>query len=327
VSAGASYCQLNANNCVSDGTGNHGDNEACTINVLGAGKLTATDFNTESGYDYVTIGGTRYSGGTGPSNVAVAAGSTFTWRSDSSITSAGFTICWAPDAPRHQFVEDSYAATLALARRTAGMDFSYDFVPGAIGHTATFNGLQIASFQWVNKDEVDQTRVDAMEAALDTDKPTFVVNHEPAGNWNVPATSPPLDNLVMALPERSALFSGHTHISATRSIDVYGTRLEHTAPYPHAWGEIIFGAAKKQRERGMLLVDVSPTEGVLSVTPIDTKLLSRIWPDGTACGGVGDLTMCHRCKNGYKPDDRGSSLNWVTRSIFGANTIFVCGGY
>jgi len=98
VSAGASYCQVDANNCVSDGTGNHGDNEACTINVLGAGTLTATDFDTETGYDYVTIGGTRYSGGTGPSNVAVAAGSTFTWRSDSSITNAGFTICWTPEA-------------------------------------------------------------------------------------------------------------------------------------------------------------------------------------------------------------------------------------
>jgi len=101
VSAGASFCQVDANNCVSDGTGNHGDNEACTINVLGAGTLTATDFNTEPGYDYVTIGGTRYSGGTGPSDVAVAAGSTFTWRSDSSITRAGFTICWWQPPPAY----------------------------------------------------------------------------------------------------------------------------------------------------------------------------------------------------------------------------------
>ena len=94
VTAGSSFCQIDANGCATDGVGAHGNNEACTIRVGAAGTLTATQFDTETGYDYVTIGGIRYEGSTGPTGVAVAAGSTFTWRSDGSVTNAGWTICF-----------------------------------------------------------------------------------------------------------------------------------------------------------------------------------------------------------------------------------------
>ena len=94
VTSGANFCQIDANGCATDGEGAHGNGEACTISVTAAGFVTATQFDTESGYDYVAIGGTRYQGRAGPNGVAVAAGSFFTWRSDGSVTNAGWTICF-----------------------------------------------------------------------------------------------------------------------------------------------------------------------------------------------------------------------------------------
>ena len=94
VTAGASFCQIDANGCATDGAGEHGNDEVCTVQVNAAGYLTATEFETEPGYDYVTISGTRYSNRAGPSGVAAAADSTFTWRSDHSNTNAGWTICF-----------------------------------------------------------------------------------------------------------------------------------------------------------------------------------------------------------------------------------------
>jgi len=93
VTSGSSFCQIDANGCATDGAGDHGNNEACTIRVNVAGTLTAHQFDTESGYDHVTIGGRRYEGSTGPNGVAVAANSTFAWQSDVSITNSGWTIC------------------------------------------------------------------------------------------------------------------------------------------------------------------------------------------------------------------------------------------
>ena len=56
VTSGASFCTVDANDCVSDGAGQHGNREACTVEVLGAGTLDATEFDTESCCDHVTIG-------------------------------------------------------------------------------------------------------------------------------------------------------------------------------------------------------------------------------------------------------------------------------
>ena len=94
VTVGANFCQIDANGCATDGEGAHGNGEACTVRVAAAGFVTATQFDTESGYDWVNISGTRYQGRTGPNGVAVAAGSVFTWRSDGSVTNAGWTICF-----------------------------------------------------------------------------------------------------------------------------------------------------------------------------------------------------------------------------------------
>ena len=103
VTSGASYCSVDARGCATDGTGEHGNNEACTIRVGAAGTLTATQFDTESCCDQVTIGATRYNGSTGPYGVVVAAGSTFTWISDYSVTNAGWTICLTPNGNEFLF--------------------------------------------------------------------------------------------------------------------------------------------------------------------------------------------------------------------------------
>ena len=51
---------------------------------------TATYFQTEGYFDYVTIGGTRFStNGAGPQNVQLGAGKTMSWSTDSSVTRAG----------------------------------------------------------------------------------------------------------------------------------------------------------------------------------------------------------------------------------------------
>ena len=99
VLSGSAYCHVSTSSdgrsCVTDGDGNHGNNEACTVEVLQTGLLSATEFQTESGYDYLTIGGTRYQGTSGPSNLPVTAGTTFSWRSDYSVTYPGWTVCYA----------------------------------------------------------------------------------------------------------------------------------------------------------------------------------------------------------------------------------------
>ena len=55
--------------------------------------ITTIEFETEGGWDIITVGDTAYSGDTGPMNVEVAAGTLVTWSSDYDISGAGFTIC------------------------------------------------------------------------------------------------------------------------------------------------------------------------------------------------------------------------------------------
>ena len=80
-------CVGGANGCAC------GDNEQCTAVALTALTVTTQTFDTEAGFDSITIGGTVYSGSSGPSGVSMAAGATLTWLSDSSATAAGWTLC------------------------------------------------------------------------------------------------------------------------------------------------------------------------------------------------------------------------------------------
>ena len=73
---------------------NYGNSQSCTITPtsLAVGQfLSATAFNTESGFDKLIVNGATYDGTTGPSNVVL--GSAFTWSSDYSITSTGWEVC------------------------------------------------------------------------------------------------------------------------------------------------------------------------------------------------------------------------------------------
>ena len=76
---------------------NYDNNEYCTITPtsLAVGQLlSATNFTTESGYDFLTVNNVPYSGPIGPSGVLL--GSAFTWTSHSSANKVGWQVCAAP---------------------------------------------------------------------------------------------------------------------------------------------------------------------------------------------------------------------------------------
>ena len=91
---------------------NYGNSEACSITptALAIGRpLTATSFDTESGYDFLFIPShpsgtlTAFYGGGGPSNFILGPG-TIQWTTDSSVTYTGWRVCrypslWPPSPP------------------------------------------------------------------------------------------------------------------------------------------------------------------------------------------------------------------------------------
>jgi len=109
VESGHQYCHVSSDGaCVTDGSGNHGSNEACVVRATQALYATATEFNTESGYDHVTIAGTQYSGSTGPFNAVMSSTDALVWTSDFSGINAGWTIC-ASSTPTYWTVESGAA--------------------------------------------------------------------------------------------------------------------------------------------------------------------------------------------------------------------------
>ena len=73
---------------------NHNNNEYCGITVQSSGTLNVVAFHTERTWDRFRIRGSQnYHGTTGPNGVAVEAGDSMTWSSDSSVTTGGFKIC------------------------------------------------------------------------------------------------------------------------------------------------------------------------------------------------------------------------------------------
>jgi len=81
----------------------YGNDESCTIAVRADARLVVEAFNTESGYDVLTVDGNEFSGDSGPSDsqAVVRAGDVIGWASDGSVNDAGFSICSgeAPVAP------------------------------------------------------------------------------------------------------------------------------------------------------------------------------------------------------------------------------------
>ena len=69
--------------------------ERCTFTITQTGPLIVVSFETEVDYDKLFVGGTAYSGTSGPDGVQVSAGDQITWESDSATADSGFEICVA----------------------------------------------------------------------------------------------------------------------------------------------------------------------------------------------------------------------------------------
>ena len=107
VGAGAGLFTTVSGECtvVSDGTcfrspnypSNYDNNQRCTITVAAHEQvmLSVVAFDTESGYDYLTVNSVRYMGTSGPHGVSVAPGASITFYTDGSVTRSGFEICGA----------------------------------------------------------------------------------------------------------------------------------------------------------------------------------------------------------------------------------------
>jgi hypothetical protein len=80
--------------------GQYSDDESCKVTFAQRVLLQVHLFNTESGYDELTVdpstGGTVYSGTGGPDGVEASA---LSWASDGSAKRAGFKVCFTPPSP------------------------------------------------------------------------------------------------------------------------------------------------------------------------------------------------------------------------------------
>merc|ERR1719482_1659622 len=80
--------------------GNYGDSQNCQISVQRPTfVLDVRAFDTEAGFDVLTVDGVAYSGSAGPEGTLVTHGSTISWRSDVSIVRTGWRICNGDDVP------------------------------------------------------------------------------------------------------------------------------------------------------------------------------------------------------------------------------------
>jgi len=80
-------------NCVQSKNhpGFYGNNEECTIQLGGSISVTVEAFSTEARYDFLTMGGQRYSGSSGPSSGSYTG--SISWASDFSVTDSGWKLC------------------------------------------------------------------------------------------------------------------------------------------------------------------------------------------------------------------------------------------
>jgi len=72
---------------------NYGNNQACSIKLGGQVDITMQAFNTESRYDFLSMGGRSYSGTSGPPSGTYTG--TIDWASDYSVTRSGWKLCKA----------------------------------------------------------------------------------------------------------------------------------------------------------------------------------------------------------------------------------------
>ena len=114
----------------------YGDNEHCTIAVTSA--MTISDcpvFNTEAGYDILSIGGRQFSGTDCPANVEVSPENEITWVSDGSISPepTGDGVC------NGGTVTDLARLQSPLTGDTSGSGDNYEMSCGGSGNEAMFS--------------------------------------------------------------------------------------------------------------------------------------------------------------------------------------------
>jgi hypothetical protein len=79
---------------------NYGNDERCTAKVtLNEIQIDTVQFDTEQGYDFLSINGKQYSGITGPNQVSVPDNTVISWTSDYSNTGGGWEVCANLESP------------------------------------------------------------------------------------------------------------------------------------------------------------------------------------------------------------------------------------
>ena len=78
---------------MSDGTWDHEVYEYCKVKALRPLAATATEFDTEENYDFLTVAGTQYHGSEGPQGLPLDAGAELVWTTDGTEVRPGFTVC------------------------------------------------------------------------------------------------------------------------------------------------------------------------------------------------------------------------------------------
>ena len=77
----------------------YSNNEACTITNPPAVPISVTSFSVEAHsscvWDHLTVNGARYCGSNSPEGI-VPDGTSIEWRTDGSVTRAGWRLCFAP---------------------------------------------------------------------------------------------------------------------------------------------------------------------------------------------------------------------------------------
>jgi subtilisin family serine protease len=91
---------IDGSGCVEDGAscisslnhpGNYGNNQVCNIVLAGSVSISVSAFNTESGYDTLSMGGSSYSGTSAPPSGSYTG--VISWNSDYSVTRSGWKLC------------------------------------------------------------------------------------------------------------------------------------------------------------------------------------------------------------------------------------------
>jgi len=87
-------CEMSGN-CISSNNhpSNYGNGQSCSIQLAGSVGISVEAFNTERNYDWLTMGGSSYSGTSGPSSGSYTG--VISWSSDYSVTNSGWKLCKA----------------------------------------------------------------------------------------------------------------------------------------------------------------------------------------------------------------------------------------